>query len=591
MRRAAISASVIAVAVAVAGLSMVGLSAPADAAVTTTNITSPVDGTHYLITNANPAGVALVEGTSNGTLGDYIDLRCYYVGAYYDVIADTQAVNPDGTFAVNVATDLAYGTCLLRAVPHNWPDGNSVTAFTGTRVTTEWNTSTAVVGGLNAGKVYDYYVLFQGASAMNDYSSTTNGGLWDSRLQYADGTSSNYLWYQNAALPGSEGTRSFLKVDGRNSYGPYSAHGRFPDNPGLPQLTYTATRNPTTGVTTIHETDPIVVCPNETPFPPTAGSCTQFTSAGVRLERTIITDDGGRQVHISDVWRSTDGHAHTISAHYDEWVSGKDTSSNSLVETAVSLKLPWLGGSFETFTSDTVFPGPARVPASVFVRNDNAAPDGNTVGPRGAVSFDVAPSGVNRRTRSEFVLRDDSITVPASGTHLVRQDFVIGTTDATVAAKAAANQARINPYRPDALIRKMGVSTYLGNNVYNATGINQSVTARTKRTRVATFIIRVQNDGTTTDSFKVKGPGSQTGFIVSYLAGAAGTTNITTAVGNGAYTLANLAPGQSRIFRLVVKVKAGVRIGALRSWLMVAWSAHDGTRRDAIKAIVRVVRS
>jgi hypothetical protein len=116
------------------------------------------------------------------------------------------------------------------------------------------------------------------------------------------------------------------------------------------------------------------------------------------------------------------------------------------------------------------------------------------------------------------------------------------------------------------------------------------VTAKKKRSKKATFFITVQNDGTAADTFTMKGPGKKSGFSVRYLADASGTTTITTAVKNGTFALANLAPGQSRTIRLVVKVKAGARLGVLRSWLVVATSTHDGSRIDAVKAKVRVAR-
>lgn len=580
MRRTATFAAV----TAVAGLSLVALGPTAEATVTTTNVTSPVDGATFMVTSESPPPI-LVQGTSDGVFGDNLNLRCYYGPTEYDVLnVNTIPVNPDGTFSVNIDRDAPYSTCRLRAVPVGWPDGSSVSSFTGPRVTTEVSVPQIVQGGPNDGKVFDYYVLFQGEFASNDYRSATIGGLYDTRLQAADGTMSGYFWAQNGALSGNEGgVRSYLQVDGRNGYGPFTAWARFPDNPGFPELTYTASRNVTTGVTTIHETDPIVACSTETAFPPTAGSCPSFVDTGVRLDRTIVTDDGGRQVHVSDVWRSTDGQAHTISAHYEQAVGGAGLNS-------VGHKLPWMGSAYQVFTSTVNYPAPPTVPATVFVRNDTAAPDGDTFSPRGAITFDVRPSSIHRPEYRKVVLRNDGITVPAGGTRLVHQDFVIGTTEAEVANKAAANEARYRTYRPDTMIRKKSASAYLGNNVYNVTGAGQTAGVRKKRSRTATFVLRVQNDGSAVDSFTLKGTGSRTGFAVRYLAGASGTTNITTAVKNGTYRLANLAAGQSRYVRLVVKVKAGARRGAIRSWLVLASSTHNSARRDAAKATVRVRR-
>jgi len=574
--------------IALVGSALFASSFPAQAAVTTSTITAPFDGTHYMITDASPPSTVTVTGTTNGTTGDLVDIRCYEVGSItWQLAAFNVAVQADGSFSASMSTGDPYGSCRLRAVPHNLPAGSSIAAYAGPVVTTEYIKSYQVSSGPNAGKTYDYYVAYQSSNALNDYESATSNGLWDSRLTYPDGGSSHYLWYANAILDGSGDGRSRLQVDGRNAYGPPSARARFQDNPGLPQLTFSVSRNGTTGVTTIRETSPIVVCPAGAPFPPTGPTCPQFNSAGVRLERTIVTNDGGRQVHITDVWRSTDGKPHTISAHYYQEVQASEGPAGSQVDTLVGLKLPWLGG-FQTFTGDATYPGPAKLANTILVRDSNTAPDGDTALPRGAITFDFPLGQIHRTFNDTFTMNGASFTVAAGGVRVVRQSFVMGTTDAEVAAKAAANAVRLNPYRTDALIKKLGASTYVGNGIYNTTGAGQAVTARTKRTRTATFLITVQNDGTQPTSFRIKGAGGKTGFGVQYFKGAAGTQPITFAVTRGTYLLSNVAPGQSRVFRLAVTVKPGATIGALRSWLVLATSTNDATRKDAVKANVRV---
>lgn len=582
--------AVVAMSAAAVCLTAPGLNPPAVAAdVTATSVTSPVDGTHYLITDQEGSEVVLVEGTSTGTTTDYVDLRCYFKADYYWTLVPSIQVNADGTWAANVNSDSFYGTCVLRAVPHDWPGGNSLVAYPGIKVTTEWDVSTPASGGPNDGKVFDYYVLVQGASAMNDFQSISGGGLYDSRLQSADGLSSNYLWFSAATLLDDDLSKSALQVDGKNAYPPSRARVRRPDNPGLPEVSHSVSRNLATGVVTIREVDPIVVCPAND-FPPTAGSCPQFVSAGVRVERTMVIDDGGRQVHVSDVWRSTDGKAHIVSPHYTEWVDNTNSTTLSGTTTPVSLKLPWIDGVFHTFVSAGTYAAPQRVPATAYIRTNNDAPDGD-VSPRGALSFDLAPSQLFRSDEGRrLVLRDDGLVVPAGGTRLVRQDLVIGSSDAEVAAKAATNQARINPYRADGAIRKSSATTYAGNNTYNTTAVGQTVTATKKRKKTVTFVVRVQNDGTAPDSFKILGRLPRKGFAVKYLAGASGTTDISTAVKNGTYTLTNLAPGATRTFRLVIKVKSTAKLGILRSWLVTTTSTHDTSRKDAVQASVRVAK-
>lgn len=575
--------------VGLVGTAIVAVQSPAEAAITSTNITSPVDGTHFTITdanNSNPFPTVNVIGTANENSG-FVDILCYTVGS-----SDSQPVAfnvqvQDGSFSAPMSINSPYGDCRLRAVPHLYPKGSSLAGFTGPTVTTEWNTSTKVGGGPNAGKVFDYDVVFQGAQALNDYNSATHAGLGYSRLNYPDGSSSNYLWNGAGRLGEGEGIASRILVGGRDAFGPYSAVTLPDDIPGAPSLTYSASRNGATGVTTIKESNPLVVCPTAVAYPPTPATCPQFKSAGVRLERTIVANDGGRQVHITDVWRSTDGKAHTIAAFYGQQVHGHDYIADA--DTPVAFRLPWLGG-FQTFTGAATYPGPAKLANTILVRDSNTALDGDTTLPRGAVTFDFPLSAVNRTSYDTLSAKGATFTVAAGGTRVLRQSLVSGTTDAEVAAKAAANVVRLNPYRADGLIKKKGAAKYAGNGTYNTTAAGQAVTARTKRSRTATFLVSVQNDGTQPSTFRVKGAGNKAGFAVKYLKGASGRQLITRAVVRGNYLVTNLAPGQSRVLRLVVTVKPGTRIGALKSWLVLATSTSDTTRKDAVKAKVRVIR-
>lgn len=582
--------ALLAVLVPVAGVTAVVASASAGAAtVTSSNITAPLNGAHYMITDANasPTPMVTVKGTTNGTTGNQVDIRCYTSPYRWNNGPSGVPVAADGSFSVSMAVSTAYGTCILRAVPAGLAGGSNVRPFTGPKITTEWNTSSKITSGPNTGKIYDFYVEYQSANAMNDYCSASCGGLWDSRLSYSDGSSSNYLWYANALLSGNDGgVRSGLQVDGRNAYLPRAARFIFPNNPGFQALSYTASRNATTGRTTIRAVEPVVVCPSNT-FPATNVSCPKFLTAGLRLERTIVADDGGRQVHVSDVWRSTDHKAHTVSAHYYQSVQGYDAAPIS-GPTRVGVKLPWLSSAYQTFTVDKLLAGPTRVPSSIYVRDDTTAPNGSLDWPRGAISFDVAPSKIHRTSNSDFTMQDEGIKVPAGGTKLVRQAFVMGTSESEIAAKAAANQRQINPYRPDALVKTKSAHTYLGNKIYNATGARQSIVARTSRRSTATFDILVQNHGTATDNVKLRGAGGTKVFGVRYYTGTSGGRDITYAVTHGSYALNGLAPGQWRIIRLVVTVRSGASVGSSRSWLVLGWSTHDGSRKDAVKATVRV---
>jgi hypothetical protein len=138
--------------------------------------------------------------------------------------------------------------------------------------------------------------------------------------------------------------------------------------------------------------------------------------------------------------------------------------------------------------------------------------------------------------------------------------------------------------RPDATIKRAGDANVLGNNIYNTTGAGQTRTLTTGANTQRTFVIKVWNDGPTSDSFLVKGPGGVTGFSVRYLMGSSGTTDITSAVVAGTYRMANVAAGGGRVLRLIVTLGASVPSAAVRDWLVTATSQRDPAAKDAVLA-------
>lgn len=434
--------------VAASGLTVVAVSTPAGATgFTSSNITSPQDGRHFFITDANPEKTVLVTGTiSPATPGATVDIRCYESPGYWQTESALQSVPLNGagtSFSVHMHTGTPYATCKLRAVPHGWPATSSVTAFQGPRLTTEWTITKRIDSGPNTGKMYDMYAEFVGAHAMNDFSSAFVGGLWDSRMQYPNGSSSNYFWYGNAFLGTDPAkNRSAVRVDGRNAYGPDAAETIFPDNPGFAPLTFSATRNATTGVVTIHESDPMVVCPDKA-YPPTALSCPRFKRIGVTLRRTITIVDGGLQVRIVDAWRSTDHQSHSVSAIYGQRIDGNDRSSGTALAVPVGIKLPWRSNVFTRFTTDTVYPGPAHAPASIFALDNKQVADGNKYFARGAVTMDMAPMQLHRTENGRIYVQMPRFRVPADGAHRIRQYYVMGILQSDVNSKAAANVKRL----------------------------------------------------------------------------------------------------------------------------------------------------
>ena len=162
-------------------------------------------------------------------------------------------------------------------------------------------------------------------------------------------------------------------------------------------------------------------------------------------------------------------------------------------------------------------------------------------------------------------------------------------------SKAAAVQTAAAKNQPDGWVRYYGYwdgydntwipnppvpKAYVGNNIYNTTGTHQTATFKfvgaALQGDLLAFQIVVQNDGTKSDRFKIKGPGSK------YFRYFVGTTNITSAVKAGTYKTPLVAPGGTRVITVWAQPDAG------GSRLIIATSVGNPTKKDAVKIVIKV---
>jgi sugar lactone lactonase YvrE len=141
--------------------------------------------------------------------------------------------------------------------------------------------------------------------------------------------------------------------------------------------------------------------------------------------------------------------------------------------------------------------------------------------------------------------------------------------------------------QPDGAVRVQGVPPLVGNDIYGPPD-GQTVTATKARGQTVTFDVRIQNDGAEPDSFELAGTPSIPATKATYLRGASGSTNITSAVVAGTYVTPELAPGAAHTVRLQVKVQAGAVSGSIKPYYVTATSVDDGTTTDTIRARVKV---
>ena len=138
-------------------------------------------------------------------------------------------------------------------------------------------------------------------------------------------------------------------------------------------------------------------------------------------------------------------------------------------------------------------------------------------------------------------------------------------------------------YRPDGIIGNTATSGFVGNNIYNKTGNNQTRTKKLAPGGTKRFYIHVQNDANVTDSFFLLGGGSGGGFSIGY---GSGGTNVKSKVVSGEYWF-TLAPGAEKTIVMTVKADNGINAGAKRKIKIMARSAGDSAKVDVVKAIVK----
>ncbi len=141
-------------------------------------------------------------------------------------------------------------------------------------------------------------------------------------------------------------------------------------------------------------------------------------------------------------------------------------------------------------------------------------------------------------------------------------------------------------FRPDVLIKRSSEATYSGDDIFNITAADQSVTGTVSAGNSATFDIKVQNDGSTDDAMRLVGCSRSNSFVVKYLTSRG--TNITAAVVAGTHVTRTLPAGGQ--YRLVLRIRAGstTASGAEKMCKVIATSVGDARRKDAVKATVIV---
>ncbi|HWD85504.1 MAG TPA: hypothetical protein VG321_07115 [Solirubrobacteraceae bacterium] len=393
------------------------LVASAQAAVTTSSITSPSDP--FFGFDQGQTQNVTISGTSNGNSSDSVDILCYNdngsSGSSHATVASNVPVSSGGSFSTTVPiTSLRGYTCRLRAVPSGTAPTSGLSSYSGPRISVGYiNKDTTGTGAL-----YDYYAYAPQLSAADDYASYAGCGLDDSYLFDPSvigqrDTTGFYCndWADNPTE--SNSSRTAVLVDGHPAYAPSEENNINSNAAGFqPLVINSVSQDSTNGNVTIVETDPLVRCAGDA-YPANSGNCAAFISSGVQVKRTITQTDDGHIVYIRDSYSSTDAAAHSVNLlmENDQHFYGSGSSQN------VEYEFPGQS-SFSAYNVGQSVSVPATAPASILIENAGTA-DGATNGGRGAITYAQPPSGAFAFGYDNSCCSDfdapNTATVPASG--------------------------------------------------------------------------------------------------------------------------------------------------------------------------------
>src|SRR5262245_4861184 len=159
---------------------------------------------------------------------------------------------------------------------------------------------------------------------------------------------------------------------------------------------------------------------------------------------------------------------------------------------------------------------------------------------------------------------------------------------AAIAVAVLAGPAQAVPYRPDGTIKEKNTPPYLGNDIYNNSGMDQTAHGENDPGTKVTYFFRAQNDGTNLDKFilNMNAPSQYFHYKVKQ-----GDTKITDEIvdpGAG-YKTHKVLPGGRLFFKLVVKIDTQVQLVQTDYAFVDIDSVKDGlTVIDEVRATTDV---
>ena len=127
------------------------------------------------------------------------------------------------------------------------------------------------------------------------------------------------------------------------------------------------------------------------------------------------------------------------------------------------------------------------------------------------------------------------------------------------------------------------LANYIGDNVYETTPITQTKSVGVLNSQTVSYLIRIYNDGTIAESFKITGTPGNANWAVTYYNGSTGGSDITSSVTGSGFNTSAIGSGGYYILRAEVRPISASN-GALFDAFITAKSNNDPYKQDTIKA-------
>jgi hypothetical protein len=416
-----------------AAAALLAVTAPAQAAVTRTQISAPAGNPAIVVTSAATPANVTVTGTSNGGSAS-LDLRCDWNHSM--LVHSGITPNGSGAFSYRLTSrelSIIVGhTCVLRALPHASVPRNR-SAFAGPVIAVSQLSLRAIPAGGSAGPLADFTYTAAQIEGRATYGGVGSCSLRNDSVFASNLFESPTLTTCAARLGQDVGARSSLFVDGASTFFPQNVYSYAPK--GIAPITYALSVDPATGAPTLRDIEtPLRCTPQPTAFPPNAATCSVFESAPIRVDRTWVQGGNGRISTVTDTYTSTDGKAHHIDVVYQNGFNG----------TPPAFAFPWLGGTWQVLGTGFTVPRAPKAPASLLVRRSLAQADNDPNAPVGSLTFKNIPDRLyllNTTTLGLQYARD----IPAKGRVTLSFSYSRSTSQAQVAQFAAAAEAALTP--------------------------------------------------------------------------------------------------------------------------------------------------